>query len=213
MRQHISDVATRMFMEQGFDNVRVSDVAKKCGVSEKTIFNYFPNKETLVLDQEEPMTERLRERIGPGATESPADAMIELVHETVEMMIGHGLGSGEMEAMVERFMAMIDSTPALQAARDGAGKRLTDAAAESLASRFGREADDAEVRLTAVSLIEFWNVGRMRAVRYGREGNSPAQIRKLIGKDVGAMSKLLRAGLEASTLFEPTKPRKAARRK
>src|SRR4051794_15092679 len=72
-RQQISDIATSMFIDQGFDNVRVSDVAEAAGVSEKTVFNYFPTKESLVLDQVDPMIELLRARIGPGATGGPAE--------------------------------------------------------------------------------------------------------------------------------------------
>src|ERR1039458_7118677 len=49
-RQLISDAATVMFAARGFDNVRVSEVADRVGVSEKTIYNYFPTKESLVLD-------------------------------------------------------------------------------------------------------------------------------------------------------------------
>src|SRR6478752_8243526 len=51
MRQQLSDTATRMFLERGFDQVRVAEVAEACGVSEKTVFNYFPTKESLVLDR------------------------------------------------------------------------------------------------------------------------------------------------------------------
>ena len=51
MRQQLSDTATRMFLERGFDAVRVSEIAEACGVSEKTVFNYFPTKEALILDR------------------------------------------------------------------------------------------------------------------------------------------------------------------
>src|ERR1700722_11243779 len=49
-RQTISDAATTMFATRGFDHVTVSEVAARVGVSEKTIYNYFPNKESMVLD-------------------------------------------------------------------------------------------------------------------------------------------------------------------
>ena len=58
-----------MFATRGFDNVKVSEVADRVGVSEKTIYNYFPTKESLVLDTADEAVERmaraLRER-GPG---------------------------------------------------------------------------------------------------------------------------------------------------
>src|ERR1700752_1093852 len=49
MRRQLSDTATAMFLERGFDAVRVTEVAAACGVSEKTVFNYFPAKEARVL--------------------------------------------------------------------------------------------------------------------------------------------------------------------
>src|ERR1700723_2775997 len=60
MRQQLSDTATRMFVERGFDAVRVAEVAEACGVSEKTVFNYFPTKESLVLDRLEVTMASLR---------------------------------------------------------------------------------------------------------------------------------------------------------
>ena len=60
MRQQLSDTATQMFLERGFDAVRVAEIAKACGVSEKTVFNYFPTKESLILDRLESTMGSLR---------------------------------------------------------------------------------------------------------------------------------------------------------
>src|ERR1700746_3731167 len=60
MRQQLTDAATEMFIELGFDGFRVTDVAEACGVSEKTVFNYFPTKESLVLDRLEATVSSLR---------------------------------------------------------------------------------------------------------------------------------------------------------
>src|SRR5579863_994974 len=66
MRQQLSDTATRMFMERSFDDVRVAEVAEACGVSEKTVFNYFPTKESLVLDRLEATVTALRDGLADG---------------------------------------------------------------------------------------------------------------------------------------------------
>jgi transcriptional regulator GlxA family with amidase domain len=50
-RQRISDVATTLFVVRGFDHVTVSEIAQIVGVSEKTVFNYFPTKESLLFDR------------------------------------------------------------------------------------------------------------------------------------------------------------------
>ena len=51
LRQQLSDTATEMFVERGFEGVRITEIAEACGVSEKTVYNYFPTKESLILDR------------------------------------------------------------------------------------------------------------------------------------------------------------------
>jgi len=48
-RETIAAAAAALFQLRGFDAVTVADVARAADVSEKTIFNYFPAKEDLVL--------------------------------------------------------------------------------------------------------------------------------------------------------------------
>jgi AcrR family transcriptional regulator len=48
-RETIARAAMRLFSARGFDAVTVADVAHAAGVSEKTVYNYFPAKEDLVL--------------------------------------------------------------------------------------------------------------------------------------------------------------------
>jgi AcrR family transcriptional regulator len=48
-REAIAHAAMTLFVEYGFDAVTVADVARAADVSEKTVFNYFPAKEDLVL--------------------------------------------------------------------------------------------------------------------------------------------------------------------
>ncbi|MCX4822362.1 TetR/AcrR family transcriptional regulator [Streptomyces sp. NBC_01142] len=52
-RQAISDAATGLFIERGFDRVTIADVAAAAGVAKMTVTNYFPRKEDLVLDLSE----------------------------------------------------------------------------------------------------------------------------------------------------------------
>jgi AcrR family transcriptional regulator len=59
-RQRLSDTATRMFLDRGFDGVKVTEIAAACQVSEKTVYNYFPTKESLVLDRWKATAQDLR---------------------------------------------------------------------------------------------------------------------------------------------------------
>jgi AcrR family transcriptional regulator len=46
----IAAAAMELFVARGFDAVTVAEVAAAAGVSEKTVFNYFPAKEDLVFE-------------------------------------------------------------------------------------------------------------------------------------------------------------------
>ncbi|HWI72689.1 MAG TPA: TetR/AcrR family transcriptional regulator [Baekduia sp.] len=50
-RSTISDVATGLFMRDGFEAVTVAQIAAAAEVSVKTVFNYFPSKEDLFFDR------------------------------------------------------------------------------------------------------------------------------------------------------------------
>src|SRR3954465_3394214 len=64
-RETIADAAMKLFVLRGFDKVTVAEVASEAGVSEKTVFNYFPTKEDLFFDE---VPERARG--APGAIRS-----------------------------------------------------------------------------------------------------------------------------------------------
>src|ERR1700691_3834796 len=85
MRQQLSDTATRMFVERGFDAVRVAEVAEACGVSEKTVFNYFPTKESLVLDRLEVTMASLRTGLAEPAV-PPTEAALRILDRELTAM-------------------------------------------------------------------------------------------------------------------------------
>src|SRR3954464_14192869 len=58
-RERIAETARAPFLERGFDDVTVSDVARAADVSEKTVFNYFPTKEDLFYWRMESFEEEL----------------------------------------------------------------------------------------------------------------------------------------------------------
>ncbi|MBG0814787.1 TetR/AcrR family transcriptional regulator [Planomonospora sp. ID82291] len=58
-RENISDHATRLFLERGFDKVTIADVAAAAQVSKMTVTNYFPRKEDLALDLSEAFVQSL----------------------------------------------------------------------------------------------------------------------------------------------------------
>ncbi|MEU2552174.1 TetR family transcriptional regulator [Streptomyces sp. NPDC013313] len=68
-RDAIGDAAVSLFLERGFDQVSVNDIAAAAEVSKPTLFRYFPTKEDLVLyrfaDHQGEAARVVRDR-GPG---------------------------------------------------------------------------------------------------------------------------------------------------
>ncbi|MFI5908019.1 TetR/AcrR family transcriptional regulator [Dactylosporangium sp. NPDC051541] len=50
-RAAMADAAAELFAAHGYDSVAMAQVARAAGVSEQTLYNYFPTKESLVFDQ------------------------------------------------------------------------------------------------------------------------------------------------------------------
>ena len=49
-KRNISDVATRLFIREGFEEVTIADIAVAARVAKMTVTNHFPRKEDLVFD-------------------------------------------------------------------------------------------------------------------------------------------------------------------
>jgi len=61
--QTIVEKAMTLFKANGFDQVSIKQIAKAAVVSEKTVFNYFPYKELIVLAGVQPQLNELTDKI------------------------------------------------------------------------------------------------------------------------------------------------------
>ncbi|MGH9044901.1 MAG: TetR/AcrR family transcriptional regulator, partial [Acidimicrobiales bacterium] len=177
-RQLISDTATAMFLERGFDGVRVTEVAAACGVSEKTVYNYFPTKESLILDVEDDMAVNLRAALGPGAPRmSPIDAAVGIIVEDLRRFYRHWEPEAQARTdlrLIRRFAELVEETPSLRAAQRDMMDRLVRVAAESMAARAGVSPDDPEPRIAAHAILGLWQI-QFQAMRQLSDGTrSPA---------------------------------------
>jgi AcrR family transcriptional regulator len=197
MRQLISDTATLMFLERGFDEVRVSEVAAACEVSEKTIYNYFPTKESLLLDREEESTIALRKALGPdGDPISPVEAIVRILKGEVDEFVTHFNSNQVMYSQIAAFNDLIESTPSLKAARADMIDRLAQVAAESMAARAGIDPSDPEPQIAADALTSLWRIFYRAIVKYSNDEDlSGDEIRDAVLNDVRRAARLLDTGL------------------
>jgi AcrR family transcriptional regulator len=83
-RQHISDVATRLFAQRGFEAVTVVEIAEAAGVAKATVTNYFPRKEDLLLDLQAEAEQLLVDAI---RTRAPGQPVVEAVRALMHRLL------------------------------------------------------------------------------------------------------------------------------
>lgn len=106
-RQAIADAALRLFVERGYDQVTIRDVADAADVSTTTLFKHFPGKEALVFDEEAGREAELVAAV----RDRPAGLGV------VDALREHVLRSWLPRAadpQLAEFTELVDSTPALR---------------------------------------------------------------------------------------------------
>jgi AcrR family transcriptional regulator len=192
-RQRISDVATILFGARGFDNVTVSQVADIVGVSEKTVYNYFPTKESMVLDSADETVESLARVIREcPPSESLTAAVVRAMREDMERFDDV---PDDLVVFLPRFVELIESTPALRAAWLEMYDRIVTVATEALAARAEVDPRDPEPMIAARALSGLGAVALEARVRHIEQGLRGAALRDAVAADVERAARLLDTGL------------------
>ena len=198
-RQLISDTATDMFLERGFDEVRISEIAVACDVSEKTIYNYFPTKESLVLDREESIAADIRWALGPDtAGMSPVEAAVHSITEDMTRMLQYWSDEGKSSpdlSLLRRFGDMLENTPSLRAAQSEMMDRLIEVAARAMAERAGIDPEEPEPLIAAIAIMGLWRVQFTAMHKYAEGKKSPNEMKDLVLAEVKRAARLIDTGL------------------
>ena len=148
-RQMISDVATRLFVERGFENVSVDEIAREAEVARKTVFNYFPRKEDMVFDREDESRELVRQALAVRGDQAPVPVFQALMRALVDEQ--HPMFRINQRPI--QFWSTVADSPALtMRARELQGT-LADDLAGMLADAVGRPPTDPQARLAATMLV------------------------------------------------------------
>lgn len=120
-RSTISDVATGLFMRDGFEAVTVAQIAAAAEVSVKTVFNYFPSKEDLFFDRADDIVGALVDAVverPPGATIVGAlHAVLADRRVPFDASGWRGLRDPEGYERFRRFLETEERSPALRTRR------------------------------------------------------------------------------------------------
>jgi len=150
-RRAIAETARALFVERGFDAVKVAEIAEAADVSQKTVFNYFPTKEDLVFWRlaafEEEILGAIRER-------APGESALAAFRRFV--LTPRGLIDDDDPAAREALLGltrMITSSPALLAREQQVFLAFTDSLARLLAEETGAQPGDIEPWVAANAMM------------------------------------------------------------
>ncbi|AJZ84469.1 MULTISPECIES: TetR/AcrR family transcriptional regulator [Streptomyces] len=143
-RQAIADAALQLFLERGYDQVSIRDIADAADVSTTTVFKHFTGKEALVFDQEQGRESQLIAAVRQRAAgQSILDALRQHVLDSWLPITAH--------PRMAEFTNLVDSTPALRAYAERMWTRHTDSLSAAIADELGVDHDN----LACVTLARF----------------------------------------------------------
>ncbi|MFH8500654.1 TetR/AcrR family transcriptional regulator [Streptomyces coeruleorubidus] len=156
-RKALADAARRLFIERGFDNVGVRDIAAEADVALTTLFKHFPSKEALVFDEDEGMEAALVAAVRDRATgRSVLQALRDHLARTRVTMSNE---NPEFAA----FYQLVQETPALREYMHKMWLKHETALADAIAESTGAPQGDVRVAALARFVME------SPSLVYGRE--------------------------------------------
>jgi AcrR family transcriptional regulator len=213
VRQKLSNVATAMFLAHGFENVTVAQIAAACEVSEQTVFNYFPTKESMFLDRSEAEITAVADAVRKRSGDSLSEAVVRALAGT---HFGHAEARGPEAApvpsvgveygrwppgdearllwLLRLFCDIAIGSPTLANARVADFTQFTDEVSAALAQRIDADRNDPEVLLATMVIAGIVNVRLQSTYRHVQHVTSLAALDDAVQRDV----------LVAARLAEPT---------
>ncbi|MBS7809761.1 TetR/AcrR family transcriptional regulator [Roseococcus pinisoli] len=173
-RQGISNAATQLFFERGFDRVTVDEIAEAADVGRMTVFNHFPRKEDMFFDRDEEGREVLRDALrqrDPGV--SPVETLRRLAHR----LIAERSPYVEFSARSQSFIRTIEGSEVLKARARAIRDELAEVVSVALTDGAGRPPGDPDARLAAGLLLATWSVAFLQAHRIFRQKRSSAEAK------------------------------------
>jgi len=146
----------RLFLEKGYDETTVEEIAAAADISPSTFFNYFPNKEAVVFtDDLDPLILAAFDAQPSGL--SPIAALRNAMVDVFSKL------SPDDEAVMRERMRLMAGEPELQAGMLAQFADLVRQIAELMAHRVGRSPDDFALRNLAGALLGVMLSAMLRA--------------------------------------------------
>jgi AcrR family transcriptional regulator len=145
-RASIQKEAMRLFLEKGYEDTTIEDIAEAVEISPSTFFNYFPSKEAVVFqDDLDPLI--IAAFDAQPSTVNPIRRLRNAMRTVFEHM------TPDQETLVRERAQLFLSTPELRGAMFSQFADLVNQIAELLAARSGKKTSDFAVRNMAGAVL------------------------------------------------------------
>lgn len=186
IRSALSEVALRLTVERGLDQVRVEDIAAEAGVSPRTFNNYFSSKQEAIVSSGMDRVARVRAALRGRPASEPLWQAVS--HTITEMFPGDDEPDQAWVAQVQ----FVKATPALTAERLKSDAMVERTLAEGIAARTGTDVRrDLYPRLAAAAVVAAVRV----ALDYWLDDPASAPLRSTVTRALQQVA----AGLPAPT--------------
>jgi AcrR family transcriptional regulator len=173
-RHSISNAATRLFLERGFEQVTVDEIAAAADVGRMTVFNHFPRKEDMFFDRDEEGRVMLREALRQRDNRvAPVETLRLLAHRLAADESPYVRFSAGSQGFIETIEASETLKARARAIRDEIAQVVTVALAECV----GRDPGDPDAHLAANLLLATWSVALIQAHRTFRHSGNPEEAK------------------------------------
>lgn len=176
-RQLISDQATVLFIEKGFEETTIAEIAAAARVAKKTVTNYFPRKEDLALDQHEEFTNGLAKAVS--SRKAGESALAALRRTFLAAVAEHSPVIGFTGPV---FAKMVLESPTLTARLRELHELREAALATYLATETGAAEDDVTPIMAAAELNAIDRVLFREVLRRSHAGESNEDIAEALTK-------------------------------
>ena len=189
-RLAISNVATKMFIERGFDDVTVAEVAAAADVSVATIFNYFETKEELFFDREGEVMEAQRRCI---LERKAGETVTSALHRAFLAAIDAGVPP--LMAERARFLRTIEASAALRARARLGFEKAEASLAETIAEETRAVAGDPTPQIVAAMLVAIQRTLTEAARAAALRGDAVASTKRRLRQACDRAFELLEGGV------------------
>jgi AcrR family transcriptional regulator len=198
-RRAIAEAAMRLFLENGYEQVTIAQIADVADVSVNTVFNYFPTKEDLFFGSDP-----------SGASELALLKMAREPHESVVGFLRRLLNDG-IERYAKKSMSLAEiglmaavrrvfqESPALQVHAAQAARRASDDGEDSFTRSLAKDvkasASDLTPRLVAGQVFAIYSALFLEGERRRRAGEKPEKTQAVLRTAAETALRLLEKGM------------------